>query len=125
MIAVVGEKPILESSVDEQVAAYLQAFKKGGVEIDSLKKSILNYLIEQEVLVYFAKKDTMLSVDDVQVSALVGERLSFFKNQFETRPGIGCRSQKLTGFGPDFGPLLGTFLTHFLDHFRTLFWTSF
>ena len=80
VVAVVGEKPILESSVNEQVAAYMQA---SGVNqnLDSLKKDILNYLIEQEVFAYFAKKDTLLSVDPSQVDAVVGERLLFFKNQ--------------------------------------------
>ena len=80
VLAVVGDKPILESSVDEQVAAFVQ-MSGGGDNLDSLKKNILDYLIEQEVFVYFAKQDTFLAVDPSQIDAVVGERLVFFKNQ--------------------------------------------
>ena len=80
VVAVVGSKPILESSVNEQVSAYMQV-SGGNQNLDSLKKNILDYLIEQEVFTYFAKKDTLLVVDPSQIDAVVGERLLFFKNQ--------------------------------------------
>ena len=77
--AVVGNKIILESSVEEQVSVFLSSSSKKDVVV--LRKSVLDYLIEQEVLIYFAEKDSLLSVDGEQVSLIVGERLDFFKNQ--------------------------------------------
>ena len=55
VVAVVGDNPILESSVNEQVAAYMQVSNESQ-NLDSLKRNILDYLIEQEVFTYFAKK---------------------------------------------------------------------
>ena len=99
VLAVVGDKVILESSVNEQVAAYLQTSRETA-NTDSLKQNILNYLVEQEVFIYFAKKDTLLEVDLGQIDAVVGERLLFFKNQLgsigalEEYFGLGYREIK-------------------------------
>ena len=81
VLAVVGQKAILESSVNEQILAYKQALGSSFVDEDSLKTNVLNYLINQEVLIYFAKQDTLLIVDESQTQPMVRERLSFFKNQ--------------------------------------------
>ena len=78
--AVVGDKIILESAVQEQVSAFL-ANNPSSLDKSLVKDRVLNYLIEQEVLVYFAKKDTLLSVPADRVNAVVSERLSFFKEQ--------------------------------------------
>ena len=78
--AVVGNSIILESAVQEQVESFL-ANNPSTLNREDVKKKVLNYLIEQEVLVYFAKKDTLLSVSPEQVSSIVGERLSFFEQQ--------------------------------------------
>ena len=78
--AVVGNSIILESAVQEQVVSFL-ANNPSTPNREAVEKKVLNYLIEQEVLVYFAKKDTLLSVSPEQVSSIVGERLSFFEQQ--------------------------------------------
>ncbi len=78
--AVVGNSIILESAVQEQVGSFL-ANNPSTPNREDVEKKVLNYLIEQEVLVYFAKKDTLLSVSPEQVSSIVGERLSFFEQQ--------------------------------------------
>ena len=78
--AVVGNSIILESAVQEQVGSFL-ANNPPTLNREDVEKKVLNYLIEQEVLVYFAKKDTLLSVSPEQVSSIVGERLSFFEQQ--------------------------------------------
>lgn len=78
--AVVGNSIILESAVQEQVGSFL-ANNPSTLNREDVEKKVLNYLIEQEVLVYFAKKDTLLSVSPEQVSSIVGERLSFFEQQ--------------------------------------------
>ena len=78
--AVVGNNIILESAIQEQVESFL-ANNPSTPNREDVEKKVLNYLIEQEVLVYFAKKDTLLSVSPEQVSSIVGERLSFFEQQ--------------------------------------------
>ena len=44
VVAVVGNKPILESSVNEQVSAYMQV-SGGNQNLDSLKKNILIFIV--------------------------------------------------------------------------------
>ena len=79
--AIVGERIILQSSVDEQVSLFLLENDRRKEDEKIIRSQILEYLIEQEVLVYFAKKDTLLSINEDQVSSVVSERLSFFKKQ--------------------------------------------
>jgi len=78
--AVVGNKIILESSIQEQVAAFLSN-NTSSQNQDQVRSQVLDYLIEQEVLVYFARKDTLLNVSEDEVLNLIGERLDFFTQQ--------------------------------------------
>ena len=78
--AVVGDEIILESAVKEQVAAFLLNVDSGADSAE-VREKVLDYLIEQEVLAYFANKDTLLQIEDSQIKSVVGERLDFFKNQ--------------------------------------------
>ena len=78
--AIVGEEIILESAVNEQVAAFLSNVD-GGADVLQVRENVLGYLIEQEVLAYFAQKDTLIRVEDSQIKNMVGERLGFFKKQ--------------------------------------------
>ena len=77
---VVGDKIILESSIAEQVDAFMGSSKKS-YNRQEIRGRVIDYLIEQEVLIYFAKKDTSLSFSNEQVNNIVNERLSFFKEQ--------------------------------------------
>ena len=78
--AIVGDEIILESAVNEQVAAFLSNVN-GDADVSQVRENVLNYLIEQEVLAYFAQKDTLIRVEDSQIKNMVGERLGFFKQQ--------------------------------------------
>ena len=78
--AIVGDEIILESAVQEQVSSFLLNIDPS-TPPDSVRTEVLNYLIEQEVLAYFANKDTLLQVEDSQIKNVVGERLDFFKKQ--------------------------------------------
>ena len=78
--AVVGDEVILESAVKEQVAAFLLNVD-GAANTTEVRERVLDYLIEQEVLAYFANKDTLLQIEESQIKSVVGERLDFFKNQ--------------------------------------------
>ena len=77
---VVGEKIILESSVNEQVEAFI-ASSSDNIDRKEIRERVVDFLIEQEVLIHFAKKDTSLFVSSDQVNSVVSERLLFFKNQ--------------------------------------------
>ena len=79
--AVVGNKIILESSIQEQVAAFLSNNNSPFQSQEQIRSQVLDYLIEQEVLVHFAKKDTLLNVSEDEVLSLIGERLDFFTQQ--------------------------------------------
>ena len=79
--AVVGNKIILESSIQEQVAAFLSNNNSSNINQEQVRSQVLDYLIEQEVLVHFAKKDTLLNVSEDEVLGLIGERLDFFTQQ--------------------------------------------
>ena len=80
VVAVVGDEIILESAVKEQVSAFLLNVG-GNADEEEVRKKVLDYLIEQEVLAFFAKKDTLLQIEESQIKSVVGERLDFFKNQ--------------------------------------------
>ena len=77
---IVGEKIILESAIAEQVDAFIASSKKA-YNREEIRSRVVDYLVEQEVLIYLAKKDTSLSVSSDQVHKVVSERLSFFKEQ--------------------------------------------
>ena len=74
--AVVGEEIILKSDVEEMVS--MQASQ--GVYLSDEK--VLEALIQQKVLVYFAKKDSSLVVDEGQLNKMVKEQLDSYKTQF-------------------------------------------
>ena len=78
--AVVGDEIILESAVKEQVEAFLLNVDRNA-DVLQVRKNVLDYLIEQEVLFYFAEKDTLLKIENSQIKSVVGERLDFFKKQ--------------------------------------------
>ena len=80
--AVVGDRVILESSVNEQVGAFLSNNPSLALNKEDVRLEVLDYLIEQEVLVYFAKKDSLLGVSPDEINTVVGDRLSFFEKQF-------------------------------------------
>ena len=80
---VVGEKIILESSIGEQVEAFI-ASSSEPLNREEVRNRVVDFLVEQEVLVHFARKDTSLFVSPEQVNGVVSERLAFFKNQLGT-----------------------------------------
>ena len=79
--AIVGERVILESSIKDQVAAFLSNSSSTNLKEDVIRKQVLDYLIEQEVLVYFAKQDSTIKVSPEEASDIVRERLFYFEQQ--------------------------------------------
>ena len=79
--AIVGDRVILESSIKDQVAAFLSNSSSTNLKEDVIRKQVLDYLIEQEVLVYFAKQDSTIKVSPEEASDIVRERLFYFEQQ--------------------------------------------
>ena len=76
IVAIVGDEVVLQSDLDEMF--FLQ--KNQGLDIS--KEAVLNGMIEQKVLVYFARKDSSLVVDDSQLNQMVKQQLDTYKDQF-------------------------------------------
>ena len=78
--AIVGDEIILKSAVEEQVSAFLTNVDNDA-DLAVIRNQVLDYLIEQEVLAFFAEKDTLIKIEESQIKSVVGDRLDFFKKQ--------------------------------------------
>ena len=76
IVAIVGDDIILKTDVEEMV--FLQ--QSQGVDVG--EEVVLDGMIEQKVLVYFARKDSTLIVDENQLNDMVGAQLNSYKEQF-------------------------------------------
>ena len=76
IVAVVGNDIILKSDLEEMF--FLQQKQNPAIT----KPAVLDGMIEQKVLVYFARQDTTLIVDDIQLNQMVKEQLDTYKEQF-------------------------------------------
>ncbi len=76
IVAVVGNDIILKSDLEEMF--FLQQKQNPSIT----KSIVLDGIIEQKVLVYFARQDTTLMVDDIQLNQMVKEQLDTYKKQF-------------------------------------------
>ena len=76
IVAVVGNDIILKSDLEEMF--FLQQNQNPGIS----KADVLDGMIEQKVLVYFARQDSTLVVDDIQLNTMVKEQLDTYKQQF-------------------------------------------
>lgn len=100
IVAVVGSKPILASQVEEQLAQ-LQA-QSAAVPTDSagrsaFRRQILTQMIEEELLVQQAERDTTVRVTDQEVQDAVEQTVQNVRRQFASE--IEFQSQlKAAGF---------------------------
>ena len=76
IVAIVGDDIILKTDVEEMV--FLQ--QSQGVDVG--EENVLDGMIEQKVLVYFARKDSTLVVDENQLNDMVSAQLNSYKEQF-------------------------------------------
>tara|TARA_Y100000768_G_scaffold115710_1_gene85415 strand:+ start:12061 stop:13278 length:1218 start_codon:yes stop_codon:yes gene_type:complete len=76
IVAVVGSDIILKSDLEEMF--FLQQKQNPTIT----RPTVLDGMIEQKVLVYFARQDTTLIVDDIQLNQMVKEQLDTYKQQF-------------------------------------------
>ena len=106
--AVVGDTPIPLSRVQEEVNVVLSEYQRLGrplpsdsAELAAIQRQVLDRIIDEELLIQLAQRDTLVTVTDEQVQAAVETALrqtrSQFGSDFEFR-----RQLQLAGLGtPD------------------------
>jgi len=85
MIAVVGDKIILESELDFQLQLYTAQMGKRWTnqkEQDKLKKELLNQMINDKLILIQAEKDTLLKVTSKEINEALERHLNEIKSQF-------------------------------------------
>ncbi|HEU5051282.1 MAG TPA: peptidylprolyl isomerase [Gemmatimonadales bacterium] len=84
--AVVGNQPILESQIDEQLFTTLSGQNApplaSRADTLALRRSILDDMIEEEILVQEAARDTAIKVTEQEVTEAVNQRLASLRGQF-------------------------------------------
>jgi peptidyl-prolyl cis-trans isomerase SurA len=100
VLAVVGYTPILASELDEELFARFPdrtALPPEGPQRATLKKQLLQELIDIELLYQSALKDTTVKVTDEQVNAAVDQQLRNVRQKFPSDAAFRVEVQK-TGF---------------------------
>ncbi|HEU5358429.1 MAG TPA: peptidylprolyl isomerase [Gemmatimonadales bacterium] len=87
VVAVVGNVPILNSQVEERIFSNQQAGQPVPTDPDSLRKlrrQVLSDLVDEELLVQQAERDTTIHVTDQDVSDAVDQRIRQIRTSFAT-----------------------------------------
>jgi peptidyl-prolyl cis-trans isomerase SurA len=89
IVAVVGTKPILASQVEEQlVLAQSQGTKvpEDSAGRDAARRQVLSQMVEEELLVQQAERDTTIKVTDQEVQDAVEQTVQNVRKQFASTP---------------------------------------
>jgi len=99
IVAVVGNRPILESQVVEQLYAALrgQDLPNDPGVLRSLRKTILSDMIDRELVVQAARKDTAIKVTDDEVTQSVDELYRNVRSRYPNEEAFR-RELNQTGF---------------------------
>jgi len=102
VVAVVGNKPLLASQVDEDIFSQQAQGSKlpsgDSVAMRALRAQVLNALIDQELLVQEALRDTTIKVTDQEVAARVEQQIKRVRQGFTSE--VDYRNElKKAGFG--------------------------
>ena len=87
VLAVVGNRPILTSQVDEEIfSRQSQGLKppSSPQELDALRKGVVQGIIDDELLVQEAERDTTIKVTDQEVSEGVEEQIKKIRSNFSS-----------------------------------------
>jgi len=87
VVAVVGESPILASQVEEEI--FTQRAQQGSLpktlpEFHALCRSVISDLIDADVLVQVAEKDTTIKVTDAEISEGVEQQYKNVRQRFNS-----------------------------------------
>jgi peptidyl-prolyl cis-trans isomerase SurA len=105
VIAVVGNRPILLSQVDEEI--FMQQ-SQGGLKppatqegMDSLRESIRDNIIDEELLVQEAQRDTTIKVTDEEVVQGVDQQFKSVRSRFTSEVDFNTELRKAGFDTPD------------------------
>ncbi len=97
IVAVVGERPILLSEVDEQLLlsqAQGQRLPTDSAARDALRRRTLQQMVDDEVLYQTARLDTTITVTDAEVQGAVDDQVRRVRAQFPNE--VQFRNQLVT-----------------------------
>src|SRR6184192_4922199 len=89
IVAIVGSKPILASQVEEQlVLAQAQGMKipTDSAGRDATRRQVLRQMVDEELLVQQAERDTTIKVTDQEVQDAVEQTVQNVRKQFTSIP---------------------------------------
>src|SRR5712691_2293185 len=89
IVAIIGTKPILASQVEEQlVLAQSQGVKvpEDSAARDAARRQILSQMVDEELLVQQAERDTTIKVTDEEVQDAVEQTVQNVRKQFTSTP---------------------------------------
>jgi peptidyl-prolyl cis-trans isomerase SurA len=87
VVAVVGDRPILLSEVNEQLLlaqSQGQRLPTDSAALDALRRHTLDQMVDDEVLYQTARLDTTISVTDAEVQTAVDDQVRRVRAQFQT-----------------------------------------
>jgi peptidyl-prolyl cis-trans isomerase SurA len=87
IVAVVGDRPILLSEVDEQLLLAQSQGQRAPTDSaarDDLRRRTLEQMVDEEVLYQKARLDTTISVTDAEVQTAVDDQVRRVRAQFQT-----------------------------------------
>lgn len=103
--AVVGKKPILLSAVEEQLNERLAELARqrvpvptDSVSLAAARRQLLDDMVDQELLLQTALRDTTIKVTDQQVQSAINQRLRDIREQFASENDYR-RQLRSAGFG--------------------------
>jgi len=101
IVAVVGSQPILSSQLDEEIAsaqAQGQTLPTDSAARAAMRRRILNNLVETELLVQQAERDTSVKVTEQEVQEAVEQTVKNVRNRFASEQEFQSQL-KLAAFG--------------------------
>ncbi len=101
IVAVVGPRPILASQLEEELAQAQtagQVLPQDSVERAALRRRILTSLVDMELLVQQAERDTTVKVTDQEVQEAVEQTVKNVRGRFASEIELQ-RQLRLAGFG--------------------------
>jgi peptidyl-prolyl cis-trans isomerase SurA len=88
VVAVIGNHPILESQVQEELFARQSQGQRipGGDSLAAVRRAVIDELIDNELLIQQATADTAIKVTDQEVSAAVEQTVRSVRGRFASDP---------------------------------------
>ena len=105
IIAIVGNKPILLSEVDEQLNSRMQgqnqAVPTDTAQLNPLRRQVIQDLIDLELLYQIAILDTTVKVTEEQVNAAVDEQVRNVRRRYQSDQAYRADLQRTGFFSPE------------------------